>query len=142
MTTIGVIGALALGPWMIATAGQPTCCASGDNGKPSGMAAVGTTELGQTNPSVPNLSLSPEYQVFQFTRDGVRYTEVADLTGAPRAAFTVVGGALLTLPVGTDIVQQIPVAPAWSDVVYDDGSIVIARRITSDGGTTWQVYVK
>ncbi|MGE7139650.1 hypothetical protein ACQKIE_18645 [Luteibacter sp. NPDC031894] len=137
-----IVGMLLIAPWGATLAGAPVCCASGDNGKPSGMSAVGTTELGQFNPSVQNLSLSPEYQVFQFTREGIRYIEVADLAGAPRAAFTVVNGALLTLPIGPDTAQQVAISPAWTDVVYDDGSVVVARRTAADGGVTWQVYVK
>ncbi|MDR6642781.1 hypothetical protein J2X57_001993 [Luteibacter sp. 1214] len=144
MKSIHTLAALLLlAPVAASWAAEPVCCASGDNGKPKGRAAVASSsELGKTSPASSNLSLSPEYQVFEFTREGLRYVEVADAAGVPRAAFTIVSGSVLALPVGTDAVQQVAIAPAWTDVVYDDGTITVARRVASDGALVWQVFVK
>lgn len=137
-----IVGMMMLIPATAALAEAPVCCASGDNGKPKGTSlARSSTDLGQVSPSVPNVSLQPDYQVFQFTRNGLRYTEVADASGSPRAAFAVVDGALLTLPIGQDTVQQVVFVPAWPDVVYDDAAFIVAKR-TVDGAITWQVYIK
>lgn len=144
MKSIHTLAALLLlAPVAASWAAEPPCCASGDNGKPKGRTAVASTsELGKTSPTSSNLSLSPEYQVFEFTREGLRYVEVADAAGVPRAAFTIVSGSVLVLPVGTDAVQQIAIAPTWTDVVYDDGTVTVARRVASDGALVWQVFVK
>jgi len=136
------VGLLMLAPWATTMALEAPCCASGGNGRPSAVTAPSSSELGKVSPGGQNLSLSPEYQVYQFTRSGVRYIEVTDLSGVPRAAFASVGGALLSLPIGEDAVQQIAVVPAWTDVVYEDVAVTVARYVAADGTVTWQVYVK
>jgi hypothetical protein len=137
-----ILGMLMLAPCASAMAFElPPCCASGGNGRPNAV-AVSSSDLGKVSPSGQNLSLSPEYQVFQFTRSGVRYTEVADASGSPRAAFTFIGGELLALPVGDDAVQQIAIAPTSTDVVYADATMVVARHVGVDGAVSWQVYAK
>jgi hypothetical protein len=138
-----LVGSLMLASCGAAWAEAPVCCASDDHHKPSGQSlAVSSTELGKVSPSATNLSLVPDYQVFQFTRDGIRYLEVADAAGTPRAAFTVAQGALITLPIGQDAMQQVAVAPTWQATVFDDGVIAVAKRLDANGATVWQVFVK
>lgn len=162
----GLMGALLLAPCAVTLAAEAPCCASDDNHRPSAVAprmafadaapccasddnhlmaatpAGSLSQLGASNPSTPNVSLSPDYQVYLFTRDAVRYVELADASGTPRAAFTVVSGGLLSLPVGVDAVQQVAVAPAWTEVVYSDTTVIVGRRVSDDGATIWQVFVK
>lgn len=136
------VGLLMLAPWATTMAAEAPCCASGGNGRPNAITTSSSSELGKVSPTGQNLSLSPEYQVYQFIRSGVRYFEVTDPSGAPKAAFTSVGGKLLALPIGEDAVQQIAVVPVWTDVVYEDATLAIARYAATDGTVTWQVYVK
>jgi len=119
---------------------QP-CCASGDNGKPHAT-TLALTDLGKSSPSAVNYSRSPDYQVFLFSRDAHTYIEVTDLAGAPRAAFAVINGGVLALPVGSDAVHQVAVAAPVSDVVYEDASTVVGFAVGENGSTTWQLYVK
>lgn len=138
---LGMMGALAIVPGA-AWAGAPVCCSSGDNGKPLVGTSQSATQLGQTGPTVENQSLRPEYQAFVFTRNAVRYVEVADGSGTPRAAFTVLNGGLLTLPVGHDAVQEVAFAPLPTDTVYQDAIMVVGVRLSEDGATVWQVFLR
>lgn len=143
-STHAIIGLLLLTPGAAAWAGQPVCCASGDHGKPgpTATAMYSTSDLGKANPVAENLSLAPDVQVFVFTREALRYVELADASGTPRAAFTVVNGGLLTLPVGPDAVQQVISAPTWAETVFEDANVVVGRHVAVDGVVSWQVFVK
>lgn len=138
----GIMGALLLAPCAATLAAEAPCCASGDNGRPNAIMARSLTDLGQPNPAVTNESRQSDYQAFVFTRDTQRFIEIADASGTPRAAFTVVNGTLLSLPVGSDAVQQVPVAPTAADTVYDDHYVSVGIRRGSDGRASWQVYIK
>ncbi len=138
---LGMMGALAIAPGA-AWAGAPVCCSSGDNGKPLVGTSQSAAQLGQTSPAVENQSLHPEYQAFVFTRNAARYIEVADASGTPRAAFTVLNGGLLTLPVGHDAVQEVAFPPLATDTVYQDATMVVGVRPLADGATVWQVFLK
>jgi hypothetical protein len=118
------------------------CCASGDNGKPHAMAVPTQTDLGKAAPEAQNLSAAPDWRVYVFTRDTVRYVELTDATGVPRAAYTVVGDRVLALPIGSDVVQQVAVAPPVAVVVYQDDYSVVGVVTNADGTVTWQVFVK
>jgi len=124
-----------------ANAGAPTepCCSSGDHGV-QGRAV--STDLGKVSPTAANYSLSPNWQAFIFVRNGVRYVEVADAAGVPRAAFTIVGESVLSLPVGMDQVQQVAVASPADEVVFEDATTRVGAVTGQDGAVTWQVLVK
>lgn len=114
------------------------CCSSGDHG----VHSQGTSALGQTSPSVQNFSQLPDWRVYTFVRNGIRYIEVADQAGAPRAAFAAIGGSLLTLPIGADYVQQVALHPELAAVVYEDEQLSVGVRTNLDGTVSWQVFVK
>lgn len=118
------------------------CCASGDNGKPHAVTVPTQTDLGKAAPVALNLAVVPDWRAYAFTRDTVRYVELTDAAGVPRAAFTVVGDRVLALPIGSDQVQQVGVAPPVAAVVYEDEYSVVGVVTKADGTVTWQVFVK
>ncbi len=73
------------------------CCPSDDKTAPK--AALG---LGESAPAAPDLADDPAWQVYEFERDGVRYTQVNDSTGAVRAAVGRIGESAWVLPIGRD----------------------------------------
>lgn len=128
--------------YAVGAAAEP-CCASGDNGKPSQlMVTRSRMDLGKPVPAVQNLSLVPDWQAFVFTRDSVRYVELAGADGVPRAAFTVVSQGVLALPIGGDLVRQVAVAPPLASTVYQDDHVAVGVLTDAEGATSWQVYVK
>lgn len=116
---------------------EAPCCASGDHGIQAARA-----DLGKVGTAAPNESRQPGWQAYVFTRGATRWVEVADANGVPRAAFTAVSGSLVTLPIGSDQVQQVAFAPPAASVVFEDGAITVGALTGSDGSTVWQVYVK
>lgn len=136
---MGVIGVVLLGGAVAAKADAPVCCASDDHGIRSHAVA---TDLGKVSPGTENYSRVPGWQAFVFSRNGVRYVELADASGLPRAAFTVVDGSVLALPVGGDIVQQVAFAPTFASLVFDDASVAVGVVTNADGSVSWQVFVK
>lgn len=134
-----VTAALALFSFGSLAMAEAPCCASDDHGA---HALAVTTDLGKVSPTTGNRSLVPDWQAFVFTRRGTRYVELADAAGVPRAAFTAVDGTVLELPIGSDAVHQVAVAPALATTVYDDASVTVGVLTNADGTVTWQVYVK
>jgi hypothetical protein len=73
------------------------CCP--DDGKTSPKAARG---LGESAPQTPDLAADPAWQVYEFERDGVMYTQINDNTGTVRAAVGRIGPTAWVLPIGRD----------------------------------------
>lgn len=101
------------------------------------------TGLGQSWPNATDVSLSPQYHVYVFVRDGLRYIQVNDLNGTVRAAVAVDDNVVLVLPIGVDTpyvsVKHSYVQSAGgedtsaTDVVYSDSTTRIAATPTSAG---------
>jgi hypothetical protein len=71
----------------------------------SGLATAAdspSTGLGQAWPNATDVSLSPHYHVYVFTRDGIRYIQINDADGIVRGAIAAAGGVVLVLPIGVD----------------------------------------
>ena len=102
----------------------------------SGIAAA-VSGLGQEFPAAPDLAADFAWQVHEFERDGIRYTQVNDRYGNVRAAIGRIGGTFWTMPIGADadrVRVQGDAAPAGipkvlfrsSDVevvLYQDGAL-------------------
>lgn len=58
--------------------------------------------LGQSWPNAQDVSSNPNYHVYVFVRDGVRYLQVNDSAGKVRGAVATAGGQFLVLPLGSD----------------------------------------
>ncbi|KAF1008682.1 MAG: hypothetical protein GAK28_01110 [Luteibacter sp.] len=56
-----------------------------------------TTGLGSSWPNATDVSASPQYHVYRFERDGIRYIQINDATGTVRGAVAYIGGQILDL---------------------------------------------
>ena len=138
--TKGVVAVALLGGASVAGAwAEAPCCASDDHGIRANAAKA---DLGRMGTAAANESRRPDWQAYVFTRGTTRWIEVADAGGLPRAAFTAIGGSLVTLPIGADQVQQVAFAPPLASVVFEDSALVVGVMTGADGSTIWQVYVK
>lgn len=111
----------------------------------AGTPAVQANDLGQSWPRAQNVSISAGWNVYIFTRDGVRYIQVNDASGIVRAAFAAANGQTLVMPIGTDAAfvsvlkpSQAPSFAANSVVVYRDSQLTLSMTPQADG-TSWQV---
>lgn len=73
------------------------CCPS--DGKTSPSASRG---LGESVPPALDLATDAAWQVYEFERDGVRYTQINDSAGVVRAAVGRIGATAWVLPIGRD----------------------------------------
>ncbi|MFC5739953.1 hypothetical protein [Dyella tabacisoli] len=103
--------------------------------------------LGQSWPNARDVSASPNWHVYVFERDGVRYVQVNDLNGTVRGAFATAQGQYLVLPVGTDAqligTPQRPltmIKPAPSETVYRDASVQVLLTPQANGGVLLRVF--
>jgi hypothetical protein len=73
------------------------CCPSDGQGAPK--AATG---LGAAYPPSEDLASDPQWQVYEFERDGVRYVQINDASGKVRAAAGRIAGTFWVMPIGDD----------------------------------------
>lgn len=93
LSLVVLLGAAMASPLASAQCG----CPSDKNGTPK--APFG---LGQAFPAAPDMAPNPEWQVYEFERDGVRYLQVNDRFGTVRAAVGRIDGTFWVLPIGVD----------------------------------------
>ncbi|TXI44099.1 MAG: hypothetical protein E6Q50_18160 [Lysobacter sp.] len=113
------------------------CCPSDGNTSPK--AARG---LGESTPTAPDLAADPAWRIYEFERDGVRYTQVNDNLGAVRAAVGRIGETAWVLPIGRDADRVL----LPGDAVPAGNARVLLRSkevevVLIDNGTTqyWRV---
>ena len=107
-----------------------------------GETAAPATGLGQSWPNAPDVSTSPNWHVYVFQLNGVKYIQVNDLAGTVHAAVGTANGVTIVLPVGVDAqhvktAHALPASRAMtlSNVVYRDGAMTIMAVPQSSGGT-------
>jgi hypothetical protein len=116
----------------------------------SGLAMAGsppTTGLGQAWPNAEDVSASPNWHVYVFVLNGIKYVQVNDLNGNVLGAIGTAGGQFITLPIGrfaqyVSTPQQAAMeqpntkATATATMIYKDGSTAITITPRSDGSMT------
>jgi hypothetical protein len=95
------------------------------------------TGLGQAWPNAVDQSANPNWHVYVFERDGVRYVQVNDRNGNVHAAIGRAGDTLFALPVGVDA-QHVDVASTSNSatsaqMVYQDDSTTVTAEPQRDG---------
>ena len=75
------------------------CCPDDGQGAPKKIA---TTGLGDMYPSSVDLASDPQWQVYEFERDGVSYVQINDANGRVRAAAGRIAGIFWVMPIGND----------------------------------------
>jgi hypothetical protein len=73
------------------------CCP--DDGQGAPKAATG---LGAAYPPSVDLASDPQWQIYEFERDGVRYVQINDASGKVRAAAGRIAGTFWVMPIGND----------------------------------------
>ena len=105
------LSALTASPLVIARCGCP------DDGVGAERSATG---LGQPFPQAADLAADPTWQIYEFERGGIRYTQVNDRAGSVRAAVGRIGDTFWAMPIGSDadrVAVQGETAPAGTPQV-------------------------
>ena len=107
------------------------CAAS--TGAAFAQTATPSTGLGQAWPNTTDLSASPNWHVYVFVMNGVKYIQINDLNGTVHAAVGVANGTGVVLPMGVDS-QNVTMTPVTSTSSPSSNSS--AQTIYSDSDTT------
>jgi hypothetical protein len=112
------------------------CCPTG------GGAPKATSGLGQSAPPASDLAIDPEWQVYEFERGGIRYTQINDDSGRVRAAVGRVDGVFWVMPIGSDTdrvsVDALPAPSGQRKVLYRTNEVEVILRRTATGDY-WEV---
>jgi hypothetical protein len=98
------------------------------------------TGLGQSWPNTADVSAAPNWHVYVFRLNGVKYVQINDLGGTVHAALGTANGTTIVLPVGVDAQNVTTTATAASSsvqVVYQDAEIIVTATPQSNGATTF-----
>jgi hypothetical protein len=113
-------------------------CASGTA---FAQTATPATGLGQAWPNAADQSSSPNWHVYVFVLNGVKYIQVNDLNGTVHAAVGTVSGATFALPMGVDA-QNVATDSSSSSstssttqTIYNDGTTTVTATPQSNGTT-------
>lgn len=101
--------------------------------------AAPATGLGQSWPNAADVSTSPNWHVYVFVLNGVKYIQVNDLNGTVHAAVGTANGTSIVLPVGVD--SQNVSTPATNTAVTPNASSAVlssTQTVYKDSGTTVQ----
>lgn len=107
----------------------------------TGLAAAAepaSTGLGQAWPNTADVSLSPHYHVYVFTRDGIRYIQINDANGVVRGAIATAGDEVLVLPIGVDAARVKTLHAATSNSMRSTATDS-AETVYRDSTTTLSV---
>ena len=112
------------------------CCPGG------GGAPKAASGLGQSFPSATDLAADPQWQVYEFERGGIRYTQINDSAGKVRAAVGRVDDVLWVMPIGGDAdrvsVDALPVVSGQRKVLYSTNEVEVILHRTATGDY-WEV---
>jgi hypothetical protein len=105
--------------------------------------ATPSTGLGQAWPNATDVSASPNWHVYVFVLNGVKYIQVNDLNGTVHGAVATANGTLMALPVGVDAqnvtttttTQSASSTNSAAQTVYSDGTTTITATPQSSGAT-------
>jgi hypothetical protein len=108
--------------------------------------AAPTTGLGQAWPNATDQSRSPNWHVYVFERDGIRYIQINDRNGTVHVALGHAGDTVFALPVGTDT-QRVTVSssPASNDstlALYQDDAVSVTAVPQNNGTTQFDVKIE
>jgi hypothetical protein len=116
--------------------------------------AAPATGLGQSWPNAADVSTNPNWHVYVFVLNGIKYIQVNDLNGTVRAAVGTASGTSIVLPVGVDSqnvatgAQNAPASTSSSalgatsssaQTVYQDNSTTVMATPRSNGATTFTI---
>lgn len=96
------------------------------------LASPASTGLGEKWPNATDVSVSPDWHVYTFDKNGTKYIQINDAVGNVRAALARTPYAVVGLPIGSDAgnvatpSEPLP-APAsrTSTLLYQDSSLKV-----------------
>ncbi|RDS83791.1 hypothetical protein DWU98_05610 [Dyella monticola] len=99
------------------------------------------TGLGQSWPNAADQSVSPNWHVYVFMLNGIKYIQINDLGGTVHAAIGTANGSSIVLPVGVDSqnVSTSSSSNSSSTQVYNDGTTAVTATPQSNGTTQFSV---
>ena len=100
-------------------------------------ASSATYELGRPFPKTLNHSLNPQWRVYVFELEGIRYFQINDIFGGIHVIFAEVEGDILVIPIGLDTsnVERLTAA-IGNDMTQCgacSGGIVLGSASANDG---------
>jgi predicted extracellular nuclease len=111
----------------------------------SAQTATPSSGLGQSWPNATDVSSNPNWHVYVFALNGIKYIQVNDLDGNVHAAVGTAGGTTIVLPVGVDaqnVSTQAPASTSSTDTVYSDSSTTVTATPQSNGTTQFNALSK
>ncbi|HTV87130.1 MAG TPA: hypothetical protein VME63_17155 [Dyella sp.] len=116
--------------------------ALGFAGASAAQTAAPASGLGQSWPNAVDVSANPNWHVYVFMLNGIKYVQVNDLNGTVHAAIGTAGGTTIVLPVGVDA-QHVSTTPSTNTsasssstvTVYSDATTTVTATPQSDGTT-------
>ncbi|WP_284322576.1 hypothetical protein [Dyella acidisoli] len=102
----------------------------------SAQTSTPATGLGQAWPNAADVSASPNYHVYVFVLNGIKYIQINDLNGTVHAAVGTANGTSIVLPVGVDsqnVVTSSTTNSSSTETVYSDSSTTVTATPQSNG---------
>ncbi|WP_167521983.1 hypothetical protein [Xanthomonas sontii] len=124
---------------LLASAGEAAaqCCPSGGSGSPGTRPA--SAGLGEATPKAANLSASPRWSVYEFSREGVTYYQINDAQGIVRAAVGQIGDTVWVMPMGRDVDRvSVSSSSALGTLIYETDTLAV-RVLEGENGPSWIV---
>jgi hypothetical protein len=101
--------------------------------------------LGQNWPNAADQSSSPNWHVYVFVLNGIKYVQINDLNGTVHAAVGAASGTVVVLPMGLDsqnVQAATSNASSTAATIYSDATTTVTATPQSDGTTTFNVQQK
>jgi hypothetical protein len=117
-------------------------CGCPDDGHGITSRQQNSVGLGQSFPDTPDLADSPAWAVYEFERDGVRYVQINDQSGAIRAAVGRIDNTFWVMPIGSDVNRVSVLGDPWptgqQTVLVLTANLKVVR-IVNGGLSYWRV---
>lgn len=108
-------------------------------GSAHAQTAATSAGLGQSWPNAADVSASPNWHVYVFRMNGIKYVQINDLGGTVHAAVGTADGTTIVLPVGVDAQNVTTTGVATGQVVYQDDTTTVTATPQSTGATVFAV---
>jgi hypothetical protein len=98
------------------------------------------TGLGQSWPNAADVSASPNWHVYVFRLNGIKYIQINDLNGTVHAALAAANGTVVVLPMGVDsqsVQTTTSAASSTAQAIYSDATTTVTATPQSNGTTTF-----
>ncbi|HET7332048.1 hypothetical protein [Dyella sp.] len=110
----------------------------------SAQTSAPATGLGQAWPNAADVSANPNWHVYVFVLNGIKYIQVNDLNGNVHAAVGTANGTSIVLPVGVDSQNVATSSSTTTDsssttTVYSDSATTVTATPQSNGATRFTV---